>query len=59
MYIKPEAKRLAKLLFEAFERDGWGMIEPDLFDDVASGEAEENEDSGHLARLLESVAAKL
>ena len=60
-----DAKQLAKILFEEFEQDGWGDINPYLFKQVASGEYTTPEDGGPtrdeggMEEVLTRAAAKI
>ena len=65
--MKIDVKKLAGILFEEFERDGWGDIDPILFGIVADGnthgedrdEEDRDEDQEEDAQGMEKVLGRV
>lgn len=56
------AKRLAQILDEEFQRDSWGDLDPWLFKIVAGSqdaEEEEEENANALREVMERVASRI
>ncbi len=53
-------KRLGKILFEEFQRDGWGLMNPDSFEEPLTN-TEENEgwDDAGLYEVLERASKRI
>ena len=54
-----EVKKLARIMHEEFERDGWGDIDPFLFKLVVDCEDDEDDDVMGLRSVLERVVKRL
>lgn len=52
-------QQLAKILFEEFERDYWGDIDPFLFSRVADGDPAAAGYTRDLVEVLDKVVARL
>mgnify|MGYP001599056953 CR=1 FL=1 len=52
------SEHLAKILYEEFERDGWGDIDPYLFRYVFEGDTDA-EYAADMKRVLDRVVARL
>jgi hypothetical protein len=50
-----DVKKLAAILFEEFERDAWGDIDPFLFGMIADGLEDSDDDNAEEAQELKKV----
>lgn len=60
---KDDVQKLAAILFEEFERDAWGDVDPHLFGMVADGLEDSDddaaEDAAELKKVLKRVVKRL
>lgn len=59
-YVKNlDVMTLSKILFEEFDREDWGLVDPNAFDDPPKKEEASEEDYGGLYEVMERVIQRL